>query len=578
MSYNLLNYRKVLYVMTASTDLYDAKNIQRAWRWIKSNPDARYKAYFRDLYSVYEVAEEPLLERLRDRLRRNTFVPTNACKIYFPKPSGILRPYTLLTLEDQIAYQAAANAVADRLYRRVRSRYYTEVFGHLYAGRSNIWFYRKWSKGYQQFNEAARTAFEEGYRYAASFDLTACYDSLDHGVLRHFLGKIGCDEEFCSRLTHWLSIWTATDHDIYHNHGIPQGPLSSGLLSEVVLQHFDANRGKSKTVRYLRYVDDIRLFAKTEKELRLMLIRLDKLSKDVGLFPQSAKISIHRVTNIEEELKSVSHPIESSIGKDSVDQEKLRHRISVLTPRHKVENPTRFRYLLAHAQPNSALLSRLWRIYERAPEYYTSLARFIERYDKLPAKAGATLLEKTKEQDMYPAIAAEFLRVCRGRLRDEEALKADTLFKSMWHPKSTQADLLAYLGCWLIERGRLTFRQTEYACLQVKPWWSRTQMIAALTDEFIGGASLGQIANKAIRDQSCDVASISSKARCPSRPIGRFSSTKSESRCGGSAKGVWHHPTRGRATLWNRTESEVDVSSECFCELEGVFRFRLSAR
>ena len=25
-------------------------------------------------------------------------------------------------------------------------------------------------------------------------------------------------------LTDWLSIWTATDHRIYHNHGIPQGP------------------------------------------------------------------------------------------------------------------------------------------------------------------------------------------------------------------------------------------------------------------------------------------------------------------------------------------------------------------
>jgi hypothetical protein len=50
--------------MSASNDLYDAKNVERAWRWIKSNPDARYKEYFRDLYSIYEVAEEPLLAGL----------------------------------------------------------------------------------------------------------------------------------------------------------------------------------------------------------------------------------------------------------------------------------------------------------------------------------------------------------------------------------------------------------------------------------------------------------------------------------------------------------------------------------
>lgn len=492
--------------MSASTDLYDAKNIERAWRWIKSNPDARYKAYFRDLYSIYEVAEESLLKRLRERLRRGTFLPTNSCKVYFPKASGILRPYSLLAVEDQIAYQAAVNVVADRLYRKVRSRYYDEVFGHLYAGRSSIWFYRKWNRGYQKFNDAARTAFADGYRFAASFDLTACYDSLDHGVLRHFLGKIGCDEEFCNLLTEWLSFWTATDHDIYHGHGIPQGPLSSGLLSEVVLQHFDANRGKSKTVRYLRYVDDIRLFAKTEKELRLMLIRLDKLSKDIGLFPQSAKIAIHQVTDIEEELKSVSHPQEESIGDEEIDQEKVRRRITELTPRYKVENPTRFRYVLAHAQPHASLLARLWRIYEQAPEYYSSVARYIEKYEKLPSKAGEKLLQEIKAQDLYPAIAAEFLRVGRGRLRGDEAARADTLLKPMWQPRSQPADMLAYLGGWLIERGRLTFRQTEYACLSVKPWWARTQMVSSLSDEFIGVASLAQIANKAIRDVSVDVA------------------------------------------------------------------------
>jgi hypothetical protein len=236
-----------------------------------------------------------------------------------------------------------------------------------------------------------------------------------------------------------------------------------------------------------------------------MLIRLDKLSKDIGLFPQSAKIAIHRVTDIEEELKSVSRPQEEIVGDEEVDQEKVCARIKELTPRYKVENPTRFRYVLAHAQPNATLLARLWRIYERAPEYYTSLARFIEKYEKLPTKAGAKLLQEIKSQDLYPAIAAEFLRVGRCRLRDSEAVRADALLKPMWQAKSRNVDLLAYLGCWLIERGRLTHRQTEYACVRVKSWWARTQMVSSLNNEFIGEASLAQLANKAIRDKSSDV-------------------------------------------------------------------------
>jgi hypothetical protein len=87
-----------------------------------------------------------------------------------------------------------------------------------------------------------------------------------------------------------------------------------------------------------------------------MLVRLDQLSKDIGLFPQSSKISIHKIKNIDDELKSISQPTERSISGKVVDQEKLYKRLVALTPppHYKVKNPTRFKYLLAHASPNSA--------------------------------------------------------------------------------------------------------------------------------------------------------------------------------------------------------------------------------
>ena len=144
-----------------------------------------------------------------------------------------------MSVEDQIVYQSAVNLIAEKLKPRVAHRYGKQVFGHQYASKSSIWFYKSWTKGYRAFNDAARQAFTDGFHETASFDLTACYDSLDHRVLRHFLGKLGLNPLFCARLGEWLEKWTATDRGIFHNHGIPQGPLSSGLLSEVVLSHFD---------------------------------------------------------------------------------------------------------------------------------------------------------------------------------------------------------------------------------------------------------------------------------------------------------------------------------------------------
>jgi hypothetical protein len=301
-------------------------------------------------------------------------------------------------------------------------------------------------------------------------------------------------------------VWTATEAGYYHNHGIPQGPQPSGLVAEVVLQHFDSNRGRERRVRYFRYVDDIRMFAKTERELRQMLVRLDMLSKDIGLFPQSSKIDIHEVKDMEAELKSLSHPVETSVKRKFVDQQRLRKRIVALSPRFKVSNPTRFKYLLAHAQPNSTLIRRLWRIYEKAPVYYPNIARYLQRYKRLPATATKHLLGEIKRQTLYPPIAAEFVQALDGRVPASYMAKVDSALKAMWKPATLSAVLLAALGQYLLQRDRLTFDQAKYACLRPKSWWARSQLVLSLHDRLFGRPSLTWLANQALRDPSAEVA------------------------------------------------------------------------
>jgi len=134
----------------ATSDLkkvFAFSNLSKAWKWIKSNPEPNYKNYFRPIYTAYAAAEDSYLKSLQLRLSRGTYTPTPATKIFVPKPSGILRPITLLNIEDQIVYQAFANLVAERLSQRIKKRYYTEIFGHIYAGSSSNFFYKDWRKG-----------------------------------------------------------------------------------------------------------------------------------------------------------------------------------------------------------------------------------------------------------------------------------------------------------------------------------------------------------------------------------------------------------------------------------------------
>jgi len=473
---------------------------------VRSNPDANFKSYFRPLYQHFATAEDALLSDLSDRLRRGIYEPEPAAKLFLPKASGILRPYSLLSVEDQIVYQAAVNLIAERLYPHASHRYFKQVFGHLYAGKTSIWFYRKWSDGYKAFNQGARDAFAEGFVYMASFDLTACYDSLDHRVLRHFLEKLGFDLDFRSKLTAWLEKWTATEKGIFQNHGIPQGPLSSGLLSEIVLMHFDTLKMHRVDFRYFRYVDDIRMFAKSEYDLRRLLVALDLLSKDIGLFPQSSKISIHRVRNIEDELKTVSNPLEPAIAKRKVDQAKLLKRIVELTKCFHISDPTRFKYLLAHASPSAKLTARLWRILEKQPETYRSVCNYLRHYQILPQVPADKLLDLIKSCTLYQSMRAEFVRAADGHLpkRQDHALAKH--LKTLWSPRKMHPDLQVAVGRVLIRTGNLSANQIIYACNAAPSWWTRAMLIEANDSSVVGEATLKRIIEHGVEDIGKDPA------------------------------------------------------------------------
>ncbi|HEX8817141.1 MAG TPA: RNA-directed DNA polymerase [Terriglobales bacterium] len=470
--------------MSAITEFRDRRNLERAWRWIRSNADPNYKRYCGEQYSRFAIADDLIITDLRDRLRRGIYEPRHACKLMIPKRSGILRPYTLLTVEDQIVYQALVNVIAERLAPKIRKRYYVQTFGHMYAGLTSTWFYRKWADGYRAFNKAARCAFNHKLVHTASFDLTACYDSLDHSVLCHFLKKIGCEDEFRDFMRRCLGVWTATHERIYQNHGIPQGPLSSGFLSEAVLQHFDEHSRPTRRLVYLRYVDDIRLFASRDVELRRSLVKLDRLSKDVGLFPQASKIDIHQVTNISKELKSVSNPTETSIRGKSVNQDRLAKRIKELTPRLtpavKITDETRFKYLLAHAVPSSRLNARMLTISQGRPDLTPSIARYFKRYKLLPTTVATELLSRVEKGSLYEYVNAEWIEVLETRLKSAESARLDRVLKTKWRPRSLSAEVKASAGRLLVRRGALTAPQVAYAIRSIQEGWVRCELVSAL--------------------------------------------------------------------------------------------------
>lgn len=500
--------------------MHSLPNLKRAYRWLQSNPDGVYKNYFRDTYTAYAAASNLALSRLARELGRGAFEATHATKVFLPKASGLLRPYTLLTMDDQLVYQACINIVADKLKPLVRSRYNKSVFGHLYAGKSSQFFYLKWQAGYKKFGYKVVEYIEGGDRFVANFDLTAFYDSIDHKVLSNLLVKIGVEDDLVDFMLRCLSTWSSSTWNsgqaIYHGHGIPQGPLSSGLLAEVLLKYFD-DIGVRSGAKYLRYVDDIKIFAKSEGKLRQRLVALDLTSKEVGVFPQSSKVDISEVRDAKEQVKSVSNPPEPALRKKMVDQLRLRKRLLEITRRGVVKEVTRFKYLLAHAEPHSDLNERLLKVLRQQPAFSATISRYVSKYQKLPMKFGDGLLDYLRDQQIYHSANAEILVACKNNLQGKaRRMCADYCEKRLLRPQKgspkLQASLKGALWAWIISEQRIKFNTLESEIKREADSWVVKEIVSNLDESIFGNASTERIMNWAISSRHHDAARCAAMA------------------------------------------------------------------
>lgn len=491
---------------------FSESNINLAWKWINSNTEKLYKNYFRDLYKSFALSYSENITEISKELKKGTYEPSLAIKVILPKKSGILRPYTLLSVKDQIVYQALMNVIAEKMYPQVKASYLKDSFGHLYAGGKSEFFYKKWTYCYKAFNNEVTKSFNDGYKYTATFDLTACYDTIDHKVIEHFLLEIGFDREFTQFLIKCLVSWTALQPDtIYLGHGIPQGPLSSGFLSEVVLKQFDKKSNyKGLDIGYYRYVDDIRLMAKEEIPLRKALIKLDRISKNIGLFPQTNKINIHEITNIDIEIKDLSMP--DMDPDELIDQSKVSKRLKELTKDNKIKDETKFKYILAHAMPNSKLNSKIFIILDKYPHLYTSILNYFSHYKIFPKTVSKKIQSLLlKSIGLYEELTAYFLRISFGKIHPTIQSDFVDVCDKLWETESTitSKNLRLMLLVWRINNKVVKYSELE-KIIQNEDWWIIQGLMEYIDIDLYGKPTYSQLINNLLTHDNFEVAIKSS--------------------------------------------------------------------
>jgi hypothetical protein len=391
-------------------------NLRRAFDRIVRGSNREYKQYFRHLYPSYTLAESVLLQRLSTALRTGTYRPRLPTIVYQPKKTGVLRPITLLCLEDQIVYQALVNRVADRFHADQQRHALTRRFGALYAGKTSDFFFRSWKVAYGRYNQAIARAFNGGRQWVAEFDLVSCYELIDHSLLRACLAKRVADDDLLDQLCECLGTWTTNVSGSHVRHGIPQGPEASAFLAEVVMFRFD--EAPLKDVTYLRYIDDIRLLAKDEIPARKAMIHLDLISKDLGLVPQAQKMGVRKCMTIEEILKTVPSALVAvrPPGYHAKQPELLKMWSEALVKirgRWEVDDPTHFRFAVYRLRGRRRVLRRNATLLLHRPDLAPTLAYYFRHYSQ-DREAADLLLAGLALDPAYDASAAAYVDALSG--------------------------------------------------------------------------------------------------------------------------------------------------------------------
>jgi len=245
--------------------------------------------------------------------------------------------------------------------------------------------------------------YRSGANWVVKFDLAAFYETIAHDLLMRIIAPRRGSRALVEAACHWLRCWTSPLALSRYSHGIPQGPVASDVLAECFLLPIDI--AMSHKHRYVRYVDDIRVFGRSQDEIRQAMVLLDRLCRERGLIPSADKLGA-------EKLKTLSHLREIAPRIDAYHSTPRSQQVSEsrswedlsssLNPsRRVIDDKTKFRYSLFRAPPSPRILKLVIRLWPRFPEHTDAFVNFLDQYSssRLAAAAASAIVRSAYPYD-----------------------------------------------------------------------------------------------------------------------------------------------------------------------------------
>lgn len=279
---------------------------------------------FLHLKPLYEDKLFENLDSLFNDYESGSKIPASLLRIDVPKSNFTIRPMSRPENKDWFLYEAIVDHIAAQILsngEHICKRSFSFLNFAQTEGKDN-WL---------RFDDKCRELYTTGYKYAVAADLTGYYENISLSELRkrifNYLYSTDDNNKVVGVLSKLLNKWS---DERVSGYGLPQGPPASSFLADIYLDYVDSQMEKYEN--YYRYMDDIRIFCKTEIEAKKALKDLIIALRAIKLNINAKKTRILSGKDIEsslfDPLKPLLNHIETTIK--GRNKEQIRTAIPLL--------------------------------------------------------------------------------------------------------------------------------------------------------------------------------------------------------------------------------------------------------
>jgi len=274
------------------------------------------------------------LNYLIEQIQNNRYRPQHLLDIDIPKSGLSVRPGNVLPIEEASLLHAVVYLLAPLLDRKLASSVYSYRLTPNWRKRAkrgeslfrevhvefpflkkttirSISPFEAWYERWPKFeSDAQHACTTEGYTHLTKTDITAYFENIDLRLLEALIRSLLRREEgkTIHLLFRILEGWTrATTTGTPIGRGIPQGNDVSSFFGNIYLIPLDRNLNQfcgRREARWFRYVDDVKVFTKCERDAREAVFVINDVLRSLHLNIQGSKTEMVSGEALKEELDS----------------------------------------------------------------------------------------------------------------------------------------------------------------------------------------------------------------------------------------------------------------------------------